>query len=127
MTCGMTFPSFVARAVTRIALGGLVAAAAIAVSAVVIERTELGGDLNASRARLRAEVEGQFARLTSRLDAAVRGVTFDADTIRRAERGDTAATRQLFDQVSASAQRHSVSVTIYGSTNQPIAWLGRSE
>jgi len=127
MTVRMTFPSFVARAVTRIALGGLVAAAAIAVSAVVIERTELGGDLAASRARLRAEVEGQFATLTNRLDAAVRGVTFDADTIRRSERGDTAATRQLFDQVSASAARNDVSVTIYGSTNQPVAWLGRSE
>ena len=45
MTVRMTFPSFVTRAATRIAVGGLVAAAAIAVAALVIERTALGGDL----------------------------------------------------------------------------------
>ena len=123
----MTFPSFVTRSATRIALGGLVVAAAIAVSAVVVERTKLGGDLAASRARLRAEVEGEFAVLTNRLDAAVSAVTLDADTVLRSERGDTTATRQLFDQVTASAARHNVSVTVYDSTNQAIAWLGRSE
>ena len=39
MTVRMTFPSFVTRAAKRIALGGVVAAAAIAVAALVIERT----------------------------------------------------------------------------------------
>ena len=58
MTVRMPFPPFVTRAVIRIMLGGLVAAAAIAVAALVIERTQLGADLAASRARLRAEVEG---------------------------------------------------------------------
>jgi hypothetical protein len=51
MTVRMTFPSFVTRAATRIAFGGVVMAAAIAVAALVIERTALGGDLAASRAR----------------------------------------------------------------------------
>ncbi len=74
MTMRMTFPPFVTRAAIRITLGGLVAAAAIAVAALVIERTQLGGDLAASRARLRAEVEGEFAALASRLDQAVRAV-----------------------------------------------------
>jgi signal transduction histidine kinase len=127
MTLRMTLPSFVARAVRRIALGGLMAAAAIAVAALVIERVQLGADVDASRARLRAEVEGQFTALTNRLDAAVGDVTLDADTVRRAERGDAGATRQLFDLVAASAGRSDVSVTIYGAGNQPLAWLGRSE
>src|SRR4051812_12603855 len=127
MTMRMTFPSFVTRTAIRIALGGLVAAVAIAVAGLVIERTKLGGDLNASRQKLRAEVEGEFARIADRLDQAVRSVTFDADLIRRAERGDTAATRQLFDQVAASAARNDVAVTIYGATNEPLAWLGRSD
>jgi signal transduction histidine kinase len=127
MTMRMTFPSFVARAARRIALGGLVAAAAIAAAAVAIERTALGGDVDASRARLRAEVEGQFAELTNRLDAAVRGVTLDEETIRRAERGDAVATRLMFDQVAAAAAPSNVSVTIYGGANQLLAWLGRSE
>ena len=127
MTVRMSFPSFVTRAATRIAVGGLVAAAAIAVAALVIERTALGGDLATSRARLRAEVEGEFAALTARLDQAVRAVTLDPDTLRRAERGDASATRVLFDQVAASGDRTDVAVTIYGATNQPVAWLGRSE
>ncbi|HEX8029066.1 MAG TPA: hypothetical protein VF491_11420, partial [Vicinamibacterales bacterium] len=123
----MTFPSFVTRAAVRIALGGVVAAAAIAVAALVIERTQLGGDLEASRARLRAEVEGEFAALAARLDQAVHAVTLDAETVRRAERGDAGALRQLFDQVSVSADGAGVSVTIYGAANQPVAWIGRTE
>src|SRR4051812_37445958 len=127
MTMRMTFPSFVTRTAIRIALGGLVAAVAIAVAGLVIERTKLGGDLTASRQKLRAEVEAEFGGIAIRLAQAVHGVTFDADLIRRAERGDTAATRQLFDQVAASAARHDVAVTLYGATNEPLAWIGRSE
>src|SRR6478735_426407 len=127
MAVRMTFPSFVRRAASRIAVGGLVTALAIAVAAFVIERTKLGSDLTASRERLKAEVKGEFAGIANRLDQAVRSVTIDADLIRRAERGDTAATRQLFDQVAASAARNDVAVTIYGATNEPLAWLGRSE
>jgi signal transduction histidine kinase len=127
MTMRMALPSFVSRAARRIALGGVIAALAIMVGAVVNERTQLGGDTAAARARLRAEVEGTFASLTSRLDAAVRGVAIDPDILRRAESGDTAALRQLFDQVTANAARSNVSLTIYGSANEPLAWLGRSE
>ncbi len=127
MTVRMSFPSFVTRAALRIAVGGVVAAAAIAVAALVVERTELGGDLEASRARLRAEVEGEFAALTARLDQAVRAVAIDPDTLRRAERGDASAARVLFDAVAASAAQTSVAVTIYGATDAPVAWFGRSE
>jgi signal transduction histidine kinase len=123
----MTFPSFVSREARRIALGGLVAAAAIAVAALVIERTALGGDLAASRAKLRAEVEGEFTVLAARLDQAIRAMTIDPESLRRAERGDAAATRQLFDQVAAGVAQSGVAVTIYGAASQPLAWLGRSE
>jgi signal transduction histidine kinase len=123
----MTFPPFVARAAARLAAGGLVAAAAIAVAALVIERTQLGGDLEASRARLKAEVEAQFAVLTSRLDASVRAVALDVDVLRRADGGDPAATRELFDRLSAAAQLPDVAIAIYGASNQPVAWTGRSE
>jgi signal transduction histidine kinase len=127
MTVRMTLPPFVTRAAQRLALGGLVAAAAIAVAGLVVERTKLGGDLAASRAQLRAEVEGEFAALANRLDQAVRSVTLDAETVRLAERGDAATIRRLFDQVAAGAALTEVSVTIYGGANQPLAWLGRSE
>jgi len=127
MTVRMAFPPFVTRAATRIALGGVVAAAAIAVAALVIERTELGGDLAASRARLRAEVEGEFAVMAAQLDQAIRAMTLDPETLRRSERGDAAATRQLFDQVAAGVAQSDVAVTIYGAASQPLAWLGRSE
>ena len=127
MTVRMTLPPFVTRAAARIALGGVIAAAAIAGAALVMERTALGGDLAESRARLRAEVEGEFAELARRLDQAVRAVGLDPDMVRRAERGDTTATRQLFDLVAASGVESNVSVTVYGAANQPVAWLGRSE
>ena len=123
----MTFPSFVTRAAKRIALGGVVASAAIAVSAFVIERTALGGDPAASRARLQAEVEGEFAALTARLDQAIRAMSLDPESLRRAERGDAVATRQLFDQAAAGVAESGVAVTIYGAASQPLAWLGRSE
>jgi hypothetical protein len=84
MTVRMTFPSFVTRAAKRIALGGCGAAAAIAVAALVIERTALGGDLAASRARLQAEVEGEFSALTARLDQAIGAMTLDPESLRRA-------------------------------------------
>ncbi len=123
----MAFPPFVTRAVLRITLGGLMVAAAIAVAGLVVERTKLGGGLAASRAQVRAEVEGTFKGLADRLDEAVRLVTLDAELMRRAERGDSSATRQLFEQVAVSAARTDVAVTIYGAANQPVAWLGRAD
>ena len=123
----MTFPPFVARAATRLAAGGLVTAAAIAVAALVIERTQLGGDPQASRTRLRAEVEAEFAVLTSRLDASVRALAVDVAMLRRADEGDPAATRQLFDRVAAASQLPDVAIAVYGASNEPVAWTGRSE
>jgi signal transduction histidine kinase len=123
----VAFPPFVTRAAARLAAGGLVAAAAIAVAALVIERTQLGGDLETSRARLRAEVEGEFAALTARLDQGVRAVALEADVLRRADQGDQAATRLLFERITAAAQIPDVAMSIYGATNEPLAWTGRSE
>ena len=129
MAMRMTFPSFVARSAQKLALGGAVAALAIWIAAVVVERTQLGPDLAASRARLQAEVSGQFVALGNRLTAAVRAVALDAETVRLAEQGDAAATRRLFD-LAAEGVRTSpqpVAITIYGGRNQPVAWVGRSE
>ena len=125
----MAVPSFVARTSQRIALGGAVAAAMIWVAAVVVELTLLGPDLAASRERLQAEVAGQFAALGARLDSAVRAVALDAERVRLAGQGDTAATSALFDEAGtgAAAGGGAVAVTIYGATNQPVAWVGRSE
>ena len=121
------FPSFVTRAAARLAAGGLVAAAAIAVAAIVIERTQLGGDLEASRSRLRAEVEGEFAVLTARLDHSVRTVALDPDLLRRADQGDQNARRALFERLQAAVQLPGVAMSLYGATNEPVAWTGRSE
>ncbi len=123
----MTLPPYVTRPAARLIAGGLVAALAIGLAAVVIERTQLGGDLETSRTRLRAEVEGEFATLTSRLDTAVRAVSPDPDLLRLAGQGDQAARRRLFEQVAAAAQLPGVAVAIYGATHEPVAWTGRSE
>ena len=81
----MVFPSFVARSAQKLVLGGAVVALAIWIAAEVAERTQLGADLAASRARLQAEVSGQFVTLGHRLDDAVRAVTLDAETVLLAE------------------------------------------
>src|SRR5688500_16382074 len=118
MTKRMTFPPIVTRAIARLAAGGLVAAAAIAIAAVVIERTQLGGDLQTSRARLKAEVEGEFAALTNRLDAAVRAVSLGPDLLRLADQGDQAARRRLFEQVMAAADSPDIALAVYGGTSE---------
>src|SRR5690554_6698578 len=115
MALRMALPSFVARSAQKLALGGLVAALAIWVAAQVVERTQLGADLAASRARLQAEVSGQFVVLTNRLEAASAAVTLDVDTVRLAEQGDAAAMRRLFDLAGAGVATSPapVAVTIY--------------
>ena len=123
----MTVPPFVTRSAARLAAGGLVMAAAIAVAALVIERTQLGGDLDTARARLRAEVEGEFVALTGRLDASARAVALTPDMLRRADQGDQTARRQLFAQVNAATEQPAVALTIYGAAKEPVAWTGRSE
>jgi len=129
MAVRMVFPTFVARSALRLAVGGAVAGLAIWIGAVVVERTQLGADLAASRARLHAEVAGQFVALGERLNVAVRAVSLDAETVRLAEQGDAAATRRLFDLAAAGVRTASepVAITIYGARNQPVAWVGRSE
>jgi signal transduction histidine kinase len=127
MAVRMALPSFVTRAAVRLAAGGLVAAAAVAVAGFVVERTQLGGDLEQSRARLRAEVEGEFAALTSRLDAAVGAVALEADVLRLAEQGDQAAATARSNNWRTAAAVPNVAVAIYGAANEPVAWTGRSE
>ncbi len=125
----MAVPSFVARTARRLVVGGLLAAAAIWLGGEALERARLGADLAASRARLYAEVAAQFRELGDRLDRAVRSITLDAEIVRLAARGDTGATRTLFDQAAAgaAASGNRVAVTIVAANNQPLAWVGRSE
>ena len=99
MTVRMSFPPFVTRAAMRIALGGLVAAAAIAVAALVIERTAAGrrpggvarppqgrGGRRIRRARRPAR-SGRARRDARCRDAAPRGAR------RRAARSGSCSTR----------------------------------
>ena len=129
MAVRMAFPSFVARSAQKLAWGGAVVALAIWAAAEVVERTQLGADLAASRAKLEAEVSGHFVGLGRRLDTAAQAVTLDAETVRLAEQGDAAATRRLFDLATAGVRTSAdpVAITIYGARNQPVAWVGRSE
>ncbi|MGE3488502.1 MAG: ATP-binding protein [Vicinamibacterales bacterium] len=125
----MAFPPFVARSAQKLVLGGAVAALAIWIAAVVVERTQLGPDLAASRTLLQAEVSGQFVALSNRLNEAVRAVSLDAETVRLAEQGDAPATRQLFDLAAGGVNTspEPVAITIYGARDQPVAWVGRSQ
>lgn len=125
----MAVPSLVGRALRRLVIGGAVLASAIWIAGLAVERSRFGADMVAFRARLAAEVNTQFADLGSRLDAAVRSIKADATTVRSAEQGDMAATRSIFDQVAAgvAAGGSDLAITVYGASNGPVAWAGRSE
>ena len=126
----MAVPTHVGRAIRRLVLGGVVLASAIWIAGLAVERSRFGVDMATSRAQLAFEVNAQFASLASRLDAAVRSIAADPTTMRSAEQGDMAAARLIFDQVTdgvAAAEGSGLAITVYGASNAPVAWAGRSE
>jgi signal transduction histidine kinase len=121
----MAVPVLVAQTLRRLILSGIAIAALTWVVGWGLERERFGADLDSARARLEVEVAGQFASLGDRLERAIRGINVDPQAIRLAEQPDTAATRQLFDRVAAAAAAAGpgdVAITIYSSTNVPLAW-----
>ena len=120
-------PSFVSRALARLAAVGVVALLTVWLGGLAIERIRLGADEPAARARVQAAVSEQVASLESRLEIAIAALGPATDLVQRAEGGDRSAERQLFELVEAAVPQGPavVSVTVYGETRAPVAWTGR--
>ena len=123
----MAFPSFVARSAQKLALGGAVVALAIWIAAEVVERTQLGADLAASRARLQAEVSGQF--VGARPAGSMRRSRPSRSMPRRCGWPNKAtppppAACSTWPRPASRTSADPVAITIYGARNQPVAWVG---
>ena len=127
MTVRMTFPPFVTRAATRIALGGVRGRGGDCGRGV---RDRADATWRRPR-RVPRRAQGRGGRrirgADRRLDQAVRAVTVEPEMLRRAERGDARPQRAAVRPGRGERGRTNVAVTIYGAANQPVAWFGRSE
>ncbi len=121
----MAVPVVVARTLRRLLLTGIAVVTVTWLAGLGLESVRFGADLDSARARLENEVAAQFVSLGGQLERAVRAVSVDPQMMRLAEQGDTAATRLLFDRVTAGAAAtgpDDIAITIYASDNAPLAW-----
>ena len=120
-------PSFVSRALGRLAAVGAIALVAVWLGGIAVERVRLGGDASAARANVQAAVSEQVASLEARLQDTIAAIGAVTELVQRAEAGDAAAQRQLFERTAAAMPPGPgvVSITVYGESRVPIAWTGR--
>src|SRR5580765_29861 len=111
----------------RLVAGGLLIALAVAASGGAIERARFGSTDDEALARVETELRGQFDRSARALGDLAAAVGGDPSVIRAALR-DRTESRRLFDVVSsalAQQQAGPTGVTVYDTSNRPLAWAGR--
>jgi signal transduction histidine kinase len=123
----MRSPSLVRRSVRRFVVGGAVLVVAVWLSGTGVERRLLGPDEASARLRVEQAVAATVASVEQRLQRTIDLVQLDAELVRRAEVGDVAAQRGLFDRLNRAVgpDAPDTSATLYGVTHSPIAWVGR--
>ena len=113
------------RPVTRLLASGFVVAGALYVAGLAAGQWLLGGNDDAMRRRIVAEVQASFAALTGDLERAAQAFTAPAP-VRAALNEDVPATRALFDRLAQAAGPGSeISLSVYAASGQPLAWAGR--
>ena len=113
------------RPVTRLLASGFVVAGALYVAGLAAGQWLLGGNDDAMRRRIVAEVQASFASLTGDLERAAQAFTAPGP-VRAALNEDVPATRALFDRLAQAAGPGSeVSLSVYAASGQPLAWAGR--
>lgn len=119
------------RRVTRIALGGLLTAAAVLAAGTLLTRNILGADDDEARVRIQTEVRSAFDVMTRALQQAAAEAQSPAD-LRQATREDregTVAATRLFERASAIVEARApidLALTIFGADGRPLAWAGRA-
>jgi hypothetical protein len=114
------------RAVARLAVWGAVCAVTVYLAGLMIASQVLGGNDDAMRVRIVAEVERTFAGLTADLQQQARAVAVPA-AVRAAVNEDLPATRALFDRLAQAPgiTTGDLSLSVYSAGGQPLAWAGR--
>jgi signal transduction histidine kinase len=120
-------PTFLIRALVRLAVGGAVALVAVAIAGRFLEQRRFGGDASAARLRLAGVVQSSVQSLEQRFERIVAAVPIDARSLVLAAQHEPDAERRLFEQLTTASggARGEVSATLYGTTDAPLAWTGR--
>ena len=120
-------PTFLTRALVRLAVGGLLALGALALGGRLLEQQRFGADTAAARGRVAAVVQSAVRELERRLERLVQAVPVVSTALQLAAQHEPEAERRLFDQLLAAgrAADGEVAATLYGTTPAPIAWTGR--
>jgi signal transduction histidine kinase len=120
-------PSFIARALVRLAIAGLASLAAVGVGGRILEHQRFGADTAAARERVALAVQRSVQDLHGRLERLVGAVRLDVSTLQLAAQHEPQAERRLFDELLAAGQAAGgeVAATLYGASPAPVAWTGR--
>ena len=112
----------------RLAGAGVVAALLVGAAGRALERARFGSTDQESVARVEKELRQRFDASADTLGAVATGVSVSRDLIRAAAR-DPAATRNLFDALTAALPGEGgrrTGITVYGvPAGRPVAWAGR--
>ena len=124
----MQVPNVVGRAVRRVLAWCAAAALVVGIVGIASEQVRFGRDFPASRDRIAADIQGQFATLTANLGAVIARVRREPSLSLAATSGETNAVRELFARLSAaetSLEFTAVALTVYNADGRPVAWAGR--
>jgi len=120
-------PTFITRALVRLAATGVVALVAVAIGGRLLEQQRFGGDASAARVRLAGVVQSTVQGLEQRFERIVAAVPIDAASLQLAAQHEPESERRLFEQLTAASHeaRDDVTATLYDTGGMPVAWTGR--
>ncbi len=116
------------RRLARIAITGLICAAAVAAAGLGMEVSRLGATDAAMLARVERAVRANFSRMTSQLQQSATSLAAHDADLSSASR-DPAAVRRLFDAAAAAlpaTRTADFGLTIYDTSGRALAWSGQS-
>ena len=111
----------------RISLAGLACAVAVAVGGRIAERVRLGPDRAAAYAKVEREVRSEFDRIALDLDRMAADEAAAAAPVLQ-QPADARDLRPIFSiaaDLVASRPSQQLAITLYDTSNTPLAWAGR--
>jgi signal transduction histidine kinase len=115
------------RSIARIVAAGIIAATAVALIGMLVERSRLGATDEAAVDRIREELGRRFAETSDTLAARTARVEGEPGLIAGTAR-DAGALKALFDALAATLTPGAArigGITVYNGRGNPLAWAGR--
>jgi signal transduction histidine kinase len=120
-------PPFIVRTARRLLVAGVAALALVWAAGRTLEQQRFGPDAAAARERVAQRMTAVLTELETEFSTATARLVVSAADLRQAAAGEPGPQRRLFDAVTQATAggRAGLSVTIYGTTPVPLAWMGR--